>query len=128
VQQQPRTDVDACSRYLAAKLTNRTILEQKDKNPFTPVSDILLETPPGKLLYIQTTEVGEQKKMGNNVKVGIFLIVILLTSWSTATDALSNVVLSNMKSFTAGGVGGKRKLVSIHSSQRKQKSTIVWCY
>jgi hypothetical protein len=47
--------------------------------------------------------------MGNKVKVNIFLLVILLIIWSTATDA-SNVMLSNMKSFTAGGVGGERKL------------------
>jgi hypothetical protein len=48
--------------------------------------------------------------MGNKVKVNIFLLVILLIVWSTATDASSNVMLSNMKSFAAGGVGGERKL------------------
>jgi hypothetical protein len=48
--------------------------------------------------------------MGNKVKVNIFLIVILLIVWSTATDASSNVMLRNLKSFGAGGVGGKRKL------------------
>jgi hypothetical protein len=61
--------------------------------------------------------------MVNKVKSSIFLIVILLTSWSTATHALSNVMLINVKSFVAGGVGGKIKLMHLRQTRSQYFGT-----
>jgi hypothetical protein len=43
----------------------------------------------------------------NQVKSNIFLICILLTTAITADALSSNAMLSNMKIFISGGVGGK---------------------
>jgi hypothetical protein len=50
--------------------------------------------------------------------VQVFFIVILLMLWSATTEA-SNAMLNNLKSFTAGGVGGKTKM--------REKQGVVPC-
>jgi hypothetical protein len=41
-----------------------------------------------------------------NTKVALAIVLCLLAMW-TKTIHASNAMLSNLKSFTAGGVGGK---------------------
>jgi hypothetical protein len=62
---------------------------------------------PTRQRFTQVTAFDQQKKMGNQMKLNVFLVVILLTIWTTTTHA-SNAMMSNVKSFAAGGVGGKR--------------------
>jgi hypothetical protein len=51
-------------------------------------------------------------KMANFTSV--FLVVVLLAIWTTSTFASSShAMLSNAKSFAAGGVGGKNQHLSV---------------